>query len=199
MKLIVYSASQSYGQFLAKHLDIEIRSESRLPNPGKDAENIHLLHISSLGKSCFEWMERYASSPGIKIGICSDQPSMIEMLECVQAGCKAYCNSYMAEAHFRQLLQLLENGQSWFPPSMLEQTFKLAHQATRPAGLKTSLDALTKRETEIALAVAEGKSNRQIAGDLLISEPTVKTHLTNIFKKLEVKDRVALVLHLKAS
>jgi DNA-binding NarL/FixJ family response regulator len=95
------------------------------------------------------------------------------------------------------MLQLLENGQSWFPPQMLDETFKLAQQAANPDQNLEQLDILTDREKDIALAVSEGKSNRQIADLYEISEPTVKTHLTNIFKKLELKDRVGLVLYLK--
>ena len=105
----------------------------------------------------------------------------------------------MAALHYQQMLQQLENGQSWFPPQLLEQTFALAHQASNTPGTAKSLEALTSREKEIALAVAEGKSNRDIASQFKISERTVKAHLTNIFKKLQIKDRVGLVLHLKAS
>ena len=105
----------------------------------------------------------------------------------------------MTSVHFNQMIQLLDNGQSWFPPQMLEQTFKLAHQTVNLSRQHSSLESLTAREKEIAMAVAEGNSNKQIAGKFAISERTVKTHLTNIFKKLELKDRVALVLHLKPS
>ena len=56
---------------------------------------------------------------------------------------------------------------------------------------------LTAREKDIAHAVGEGKSNWQIADLYEISETTVKTHLSNIFKKLELKDRVGLVLYIK--
>ncbi len=124
-------------------------------------------------------------------------PNIREMLECVRLGAKAYCNSHMAAVHYQQMFGLLENGQSWFPPRMLEETFKLAQQAVKPEPDSSSLNMLTNREKEIALAVADGKSNRQIADFLEISEPTVKTHLSSIFKKLDLKDRVGLVLYLK--
>jgi DNA-binding NarL/FixJ family response regulator len=152
-----------------------------------------------MGQPCYSWLKQFTSKSPIKVGICSDLPNIREMLECVQSGAKAYCNSYMASVHFYQMIQLLDDGQSWFPPQMLEQTFKLAHKAANPAIFNNSLEHLTAREKEIALAVAAGKSNIQIASQFKIAEQTVKTHLTNIFKKLELKDRVALVLYLKAS
>jgi RNA polymerase sigma factor (sigma-70 family) len=103
----------------------------------------------------------------------------------------------MAQIHYRQMIDLVANGQSWFPPQLLEQTFDLARQAARKQPAAEALQSLTRREREIALAVGDGKSNRQIAELFEISEPTVKTHLTNIFRKLDLKDRVGLVLLLK--
>jgi len=199
MKLIAYSASQSFKQFLNGHSNLAFEHCSKLHPPSLDQECIHLLHISTMGQPCYSWLKQFTSKSPIKVGICSDLPNIREMLECVQSGAKAYCNSYMASVHFYQMIQLLDDGQSWFPPQMLEQTFKLAHKAANPAIFNNSLEHLTAREKEIALAVAAGKSNIQIASQFKIAEQTVKTHLTNIFKKLELKDRVALVLYLKAS
>jgi DNA-binding NarL/FixJ family response regulator len=50
---------------------------------------------------------------------------------------------------------------------------------------------LTPREVEVLRLVAEGKSNRDIAGDLVLSEKTVARHLANIFVKLDVSSRTA--------
>jgi DNA-binding NarL/FixJ family response regulator len=53
---------------------------------------------------------------------------------------------------------------------------------------------LTRRENEIVHRAAEGLSNKEIAGRMAISEATVKAHLTNIFRKLSVRDRLQLVI-----
>ena len=197
MKLIVYSVSRSFEQFLGRHLDTAIEFSPQLQAPTSDPEQLYLLHISSMELDCYEWLLKHVSGKPIPVGVCSDLPNIREMLECVRLGAKAYCNSHMAAIHYQQMLQMLEQGQSWFPPQMLEETFKLAQQVVKPTPDQKPLDMLTQREKDIALAVGEGKSNRQIADLYEISEPTVKTHLTNIFKKLELKDRVGLVLYLK--
>jgi len=197
MKLIVYSASRSFEQFLSDHLDTAFEFRTQLRAPSDDPEQLYMLHISSMELDCYEWLLKHVSGKPIKVGVCSEVPNIREMLECVRLGAKAYCNSHMAALHFHQLLQLLANGQSWFPPQMLDETFKLAQQAVKPAQNQQQLKILTARERELAQAVAEGKSNRQIADMFDISEPTVKTHLSNIFRKLELKDRVGLVLYLK--
>ena len=197
MKLIVYSVSRSFEQFLGKHLDIAINFSAQLQAPTSDPEQLYLLHISSMELECYEWLLKHVSGKPVRVGVCSDLPNIREMLECVRLGAKAYCNSHMAAIHYHQMLQMLEQRQSWFPPQMLDETFKLAQQVVKPAPDQKPLDMLTEREKDIALAVGEGKSNRQIADLYEISEPTVKTHLTNIFKKLDLKDRVGLVLYLK--
>ena len=93
----------------------------------------------------------------------------MEMLECVEVGARAYCNSYMRASNYQQLLRLLTNGQSWFPPSMLAQTFELAHRSIKGKDIAVLLKDLTEREKEVAIAVSEGLSNRQIAERFEIS------------------------------
>jgi DNA-binding NarL/FixJ family response regulator len=56
------------------------------------------------------------------------------------------------------------------------------------------LSTLTTREMQIALAVAEGRGNRDIASQLGITEQTVKNHLTSIFEKVGVSTRLQLAL-----
>ena len=58
---------------------------------------------------------------------------------------------------------------------------------------------LTRRECEIATLVGNGESNKQIARRLDITERTVKAHLTEVFRKLEVADRLKLALMVKGS
>lgn len=197
MKLIVYSASRSFEQFLDNQLETAFDFSSQLKAPSDDAKQIYLLHISGMELECYEWLLKHVSGQPVRVGVCSDLPNIREMLECVRLGAKAYCNTHMASLHYQQMLQLVGQGQSWFPPQMLSETFKLAQQAVKPEAAQKPLKMLTEREKDIALAVADGKSNRQIAELYEISEPTVKTHLSNIFKKLELRDRVGLVLYLK--
>lgn len=197
MKVIVFSLSRQFRLFLERHLDIEFDLRSMLEPPTDDPEQIFLLHISGMELECYEWLLKYVSGKPIRVGVCSDLPDIREMLECVRLGSKGYCNSHMAAVHYEHMLQLFSRGQSWFPPHMLEETFKLAHQSLQPAQYVARLGELTEREKQIALAVGEGKSNREISNSHDISEATVKTHLSSIFRKLEVKDRVGLVLYLK--
>ncbi|MCP4040486.1 MAG: response regulator transcription factor, partial [Gammaproteobacteria bacterium] len=102
------------------------------------------------------------------------------MLHLSQYGIRAYFNSYMADTHYRQMLHLLEAGQTWFVPSLLAKALELARLNSALSSPKPELDQLTPRERDVALAVARGMSNKRIAATLDISERTVKTHLTRV-------------------
>lgn len=197
MKLVVFSTSLPFERFLTGSLGVDFEVRSRLQAPDRNSNQLYLLHLSSMKLAGHEWMEKHVSGATVPVAVCSDLPGIREMLKYTRLGARAYCNSHMATNHYQQMLRLLEQGQSWFPPHMLEEAFKLAQQAIRPDNPDELLQYLTDRERQIAHAVSEGKSNRQVAESYAISEVTVKSHLTNIYKKLEVRDRVALLLLLQ--
>ena len=66
-------------------------------------------------------------------------------------------------------------------------------QLTRQVGQATGPQLLSDRELEVLQLMASGAANKQIASDLTISESTVKTHVTNIFQKLDVNHRTEAV------
>jgi ATP/maltotriose-dependent transcriptional regulator MalT len=75
---------------------------------------------------------------------------------------------------------------------------RLGKRVARPRGRATTGGALSPREREIAELVTVGKTNRQIAADLFVSEKTVETHLSHVFAKLGVSSRAAVAGALSA-
>ena len=199
MKLVVFSNSRPFERYLEGNLQDDFGILPQLQAPEPSADRVYLLHMTSMKPGGFEWLSKHAEGHSLAVGVCSDVPSIEEMLECVRLGARAYCNSHMAVDHYRQMLRLLRGGQSWFPPRMIEQAFLLAQNALHRNTPEELLQCLTPRERDVALAMAEGRTNRQIADRFSVKEATVKTHVTNIFKKLEVRNRTALVSLLKQS
>ena len=199
MSLIVFTTSASFKKYISGVMTEDIEFKSVLTHLDSVSAGIYFLHISSLGSDCFKWLKQLDGRAMCRAVLCSDKPNVAEMLESVRGGAKGYCHSYMQMPHYQQLQRLVENGQSWFPPNLLEQTFELAHRALNGVDVDALLEPLTNREKDVAIAVSKGLTNKKIAAQFKITEPTVKRHLSNIFKKLQLVDRVALVLHLKSS
>ncbi len=86
-------------------------------------------------------------------------------------------------------------GGVWVDPQLPRKIFDLFQRQTAPpAEEPDGMAVLTRREREVLTCVAEGATNLEIAHKLCISEQTVKTHLTRIFAKLDVKNRLAAAL-----
>jgi DNA-binding NarL/FixJ family response regulator len=84
-------------------------------------------------------------------------------------------------------------GDALLSPSVTKRVIKQFSRLPSPTAPK-ELEELTEREQEIFRLIADGLSNAQIGKELFNSETTVKTHVTHIFQKLEVRDRVQAVI-----
>ncbi|TNG02988.1 MAG: response regulator transcription factor [Gammaproteobacteria bacterium] len=166
-----------------------------------DNDHILIAHISTCRESLNNLLteQKETSLPRVKIGVAADKPELREMLALSQFGIQAYFNSYMADIHYKTLLRHLDEGQTWFAPDLLSHALELARLNTETEIKQDALNGLTDREKDVAMAVGQGKSNKRIADDLGISERTVKTHLTRVFEKLNIKDRVALAIMLSGT
>jgi len=82
----------------------------------------------------------------------------------------------------------VSKGKTYIQPSIAILLIDEMNEEDNEVAMK--IESLTKREYEILIVIAEGLNNREIAERLFISEKTVKNHVSNIFKKLEVNDRI---------
>ena len=95
-------------------------------------------------------------------------------------------------------IERVHAGEAWLDPSLMagvltEMTRSSRGRKTDPE--KDKIAALTNREREVIALVGEGIKSKEIAGRLFISETTVRHHLTSIFDKLGVADRVELLIY----
>jgi two-component system nitrate/nitrite response regulator NarP len=86
------------------------------------------------------------------------------------------------------------NGETCFDPSVTERA--LQHSIENPSGRALAEEHLTMREREIVDLVSKGMRNREIAERCGLTEGTVKTHLHNIFGKMDVSSRTQLLIAL---
>lgn len=123
-------------------------------------------------------------------------PGEAEAFQVLNAGCTGYCHVNAAAEQLREIALVVEHGGLWMLPELMQRLLTLSVRVTPtvPSSGKPELNELTARELMVADQVARGATNREIAQSLDITERTVKAHLSSIFSKLDVRDRVQLAL-----
>ncbi|TDR56625.1 regulatory LuxR family protein [Halomonas ventosae] len=135
---------------------------------------------------------------GATVKVLSYMPSSREALRAMNAGARGYGHALSAPELLRQMALVTRHQGIWVPPELLAQVMGGAYRALggESQHQDETLSGLTDRERAVALAVAEGQSNKEVARRLEITERTVKAHLGAIFRKLGVRDRLQLILRL---
>jgi DNA-binding NarL/FixJ family response regulator len=90
-------------------------------------------------------------------------------------------------------IRVVANGEALLSPAITKRVIKQFARIPRPEPPR-QLDELTERELEVFRLIARGLSNAEIARELYISDTTVKTHITHILMKLNLRDRVQAVV-----
>lgn len=140
--------------------------------------------------------------------VMSDLPEDEEALSAFAAGARGYCNTHASPDVLRQVAAVVLQGGLWIGESLMRRllvatsTVARAGQSSerttvaepQPVPTGAWQRSLTEREREVALAVAAGASNKEIARTLGITERTVKAHVGAILEKVGVRDRLQLSL-----
>ena len=121
----------------------------------------------------------------------------------MKIGAKGYVLKTMASAQLIYAIEEVLNGKIYLPLALtsrffeyFQQTFREENAAKEVGGEEENLlDYLTQREEEVLELLTQGITYKGVANKLFISETTVKTHVNNIFQKLQVNDRTQAVLY----
>ena len=121
----------------------------------------------------------------------------------MKIGARGYVLKTMASAQLIYAIEEVLNGKIYLPLALSSRFFEYFQQSFREeterkeSGMDEDnlLDALTPREEEVLQLLTQGITYKGVAGKLFISETTVKTHVNNIFQKLQVSDRTQAVLY----
>lgn len=133
---------------------------------------------------------------GCPVVLLSDEPQESLILEALAAGAAGCCNSRASCEVLQQVALVVGNGGLWIGQSLLQH---LIGSTAKVLGRRQSDERggdwakhLSDREIQVARLVASGESNKEVGRQLDISERTVKAHLTAIFSKLGLRDRLQL-------
>lgn len=137
------------------------------------------------------------ATPGCPVVVLSNVPHDDEGLAVLEAGAAGYTGALAVAEVLRNIEAVVANGGLWVGPDLLQRLLVALgrHAGQAPRG-ESRIDRLSPRESEVALAVAAGATNKEVAQKLAITERTVKAHLSQIFTTLKVRDRLQLAIYL---
>jgi DNA-binding NarL/FixJ family response regulator len=133
-----------------------------------------------------------AEMPQVKVVILTVSEADADLFEAIRSGAHGYLVKNTSSEEFFDLLQALERGEA---PLSRGLAAKIMQYLARGGRLQGAQVELTAREEEILRLVADGRTNRDMAAALSISEATVKFHMTNILAKLHLENRAQVVAY----
>jgi DNA-binding NarL/FixJ family response regulator len=115
--------------------------------------------------------------------------------DALRAGASGFLLKDVRPEQLAEAVRVVAAGDTLLAPTITRRLVEQYLNRPRPsAGTPTALDSLTDRELDVLRLVAQGRSNQQIAEALFLGESTVKTHLTHLFTKLDLRDRAQAVV-----
>ncbi len=131
--------------------------------------------------------------PDLKFLVLTTYDTDEYIFDAIEAGAKGYLLKDASREELFRAVRAVHRGESLIEPGVQSRLLDRLAQLSRQATLSSSNDTLSGRETEVLQLMAHGSANKAIAAVLSISESTVKTHVSNIFQKLEVGQRTEAV------
>ena len=127
-----------------------------------------------------------------------DDPDLI--FRAMKIGAKGYILKTMASAQLIYAIEEVMQGKIYLPSGLSSRFFEYFQKSFKDETVNTQaqenlLQYLTQREEEVLELLTQGVTYKGVAQQLFISETTVKTHVNNIFQKLQVNDRTQAVLY----
>lgn len=127
-----------------------------------------------------------ADNSQIKVLILTVHNEMDYLMKAVDIGVDGYILKDSESSELKKAIMAVKDGENYIQPSLIPALN--SHLVNRDSD-KDMISSLTNRELEVLVQVANGMFNKEIATNLNISERTVKNHISNIFKKIDVSDR----------
>jgi DNA-binding NarL/FixJ family response regulator len=122
-----------------------------------------------------------------------------ELRAALQAGARGYVEALASKVILQQVLETICSGGLWLPGQLLSNIVGALSQQQINYTQACDIQSLTKRERQVVDIVITGATNKQAAESLNITERTIKEHMSSIFTKLKVRDRIQLLLAVKGN
>lgn len=118
------------------------------------------------------------------------------IIKAIRAGAKGYLSKNTTPIDIVKAIQVVHQGEFWVQRKLVTRFINgdFISDIGAEERQKSKLDTLTPREQDVLRSLIKGSTNKEIANELFISEKTVKSHLNQVFKKLNVSRRLEAIL-----
>ncbi|HET6261536.1 MAG TPA: response regulator transcription factor [Chloroflexia bacterium] len=130
-------------------------------------------------------------SPSSRVIVLTSFSEDEKVFASIKAGAQGYLMKDVLPQELVRAIRTVHRGEAQLDPEIAR---KLMQEFTNPQPATPKHD-LTERELEVLRLIAQGKSNKDISEDLVLSEKTVKTHVSNILQKLHLTDRTQAAVY----
>jgi DNA-binding NarL/FixJ family response regulator len=139
---------------------------------------------------------REDAHPGVRVLVLTTFDADENVIEALRAGASGFLLKDVTPADFVAAIRTIAAGDALLAPAVTRRLLDRFADRLPPVNEErnAALRDLTEREVEVLKLVGRGLSNREIAERLVLAEPTVKTHVSHVFDKLELRDRAQAVV-----
>lgn len=163
-------------------------AESRLES---DTFDLILLDVQLPGTKGLDGVHHMLDHyPSIPVIVVSGAAKGSDVAQVIEWGARGFLPKTLPSRALASAIETVANGGTYLPADLLSQM--LQHEKAQDDAHLTNL---SPRETQILGLLAQGQSNKEIAREIGLQEITVKVHLSSIYRKLDVRNRVEAALH----
>jgi DNA-binding NarL/FixJ family response regulator len=112
----------------------------------------------------------------------------------LRAGASGFLLKGIPADDLQRAVRTVAEGGAWLDPAVIGRVLSTYRTAVPGRADAAGLDTLTAREREVLTLIGTGRSNAEIAAELVLGEGTVKTHVNRVFAKLQLRDRAAAIV-----
>ena len=153
--------------------------------------DVLILDLQLPGANGIEIIKRLQQhKPVVPVLVFSNSIAPAHITSALQSGALGYLSKYAESGVFLEAVHTVAKGKAFLTPEISDILIKSLHESTDTEAIQQ----LTQREKEILNYLADGMNNAQIAERLNISPKTVRSHISNMMKKLNLNTRGALIL-----